>query len=67
MRTQTQPLLDWVRFCPHCGGSLEDPRNLVNEFSLADSSICFWWCSSCGAKGEIAEIERVTAPELVDR
>jgi len=58
--------LEWVQYCPHCGHSLQATRSLLNGYSEADASICFWWCHTCEAKGEIKQIEGFTAPELVE-
>ncbi|MCL6592548.1 MAG: hypothetical protein K6T31_01105 [Alicyclobacillus sp.] len=61
--THPAEVLAWVQYCPHCGSSLADPRNLVNEFSEAGWSVCFWWCRACGERGEVLRVTRVVAPQ----
>jgi hypothetical protein len=54
-----------IKFCPNCGESLQEPASLLNEFWVSSDTAYFCWCSFCEWKGEIIEVTRITAPELV--
>ncbi|MCL6561470.1 MAG: hypothetical protein K6U87_00510 [Firmicutes bacterium] len=55
-----------IRFCPHCGQSLDHPKSLVNLFWTATTDVYFCWCYHCHWRGEITPVERVESAEVVE-
>ncbi|MCL6598125.1 MAG: hypothetical protein K6T81_05230 [Alicyclobacillus macrosporangiidus] len=66
MEQEAKAALNFVQYCAHCGHSLADPRNLVNVYSHTGLAVCFWWCHSCGAKGEAIQVDRVTSTDVME-
>ncbi|MCL6598130.1 MAG: hypothetical protein K6T81_05255 [Alicyclobacillus macrosporangiidus] len=56
--------MEAVRYCPHCGASLQDPYSLVVEYWQAEWTIYLSYCSACKWHGEIIDQIRAVIAEL---
>lgn len=51
-------------FCPRCGAELDEARDFVQPYTVADSRVFNLWCSRCGVIADISFVDRVIAYEL---
>lgn len=55
-----------IQYCPCCGCALNQSFSLVDQIWTGIDTISICWCSNCLWHGEIIEVKRVTAYELVE-
>jgi len=51
-------LLDRPKFCPTCGGALDD--GMITEYWRADDRVFYTWCPHCMWTGTIVKVDRAT-------
>ncbi len=52
-----------VRWCPACGGDLNDPQGFVAEYWKAKDRWFLTWCSRCHTTAQVCLPHRITATE----
>lgn len=62
---ETMASLEEGLHCPRCTANFRE-RGFVTAYWAADAIVYFCWCGACAWRGELWEVDTVTAPEAVE-